>query len=137
MKTCESETQMRLWADNNWWSLLIVAKNVIPILWRYFSIIFLNLKSRFKLCILVALPGLLSTNLFNKTTNFNRRLLGERLIYTTKLYIYNKKTVKIHLNKLIIKQNEIKILKNHKIINKNAWFIIKIVLKFKYINENW
>lgn len=38
----------------------------------------------------------LSSNLFNKTTNFNRRLLGESLIYITKLHIYNKKTVKIH-----------------------------------------
>ena len=46
--------------------------------------------------ILAALPANLSRHLFNKTTNFNRRLLGESLIYTIKLHIYNKKTVKIH-----------------------------------------
>ena len=36
--------------------------------------------------ILAALPANLSTHLFNKTTNFNRRLLGESLIYITKLH---------------------------------------------------
>lgn len=41
--------------------------------------------------ILAALPANLSTHLFNKTTNFNRRLLGESLIYIIKLHIYNKK----------------------------------------------
>ena len=46
--------------------------------------------------ILAALPANLSTHLFNKTTNFNRRLLGASLIYTIKLNIYNKKSVKIH-----------------------------------------
>ena len=49
----------------------------------------------------------LSTHLFNKTTNFNRRLLGASLIYTTQLHTYNKKSVKIHYNKIIIKQNKI------------------------------
>ena len=62
-----------------------------------FSIIFFS--SFFKELIVLILAAYLlnlSTHLFNKTTNFNRRLLGESLIYTTKLHIYNKKTVKIH-----------------------------------------
>ena len=41
--------------------------------------------------ILAALPANLSSNLFNKTTNFNRRLLGESLIHIIKLHNYNEK----------------------------------------------